>query len=184
MNEAVFSGAKFLDPAMIIRQLGIAGGNKIADFGCGSGYFSLPLAKSVGEDGLVTAVDILPQALETVASKARQEGLANVETKRANLEGKNGSGLEDAKYDWVIIKDMLFQNAGKDRILAEAGRVLKMGGRVLVVEWADPVGGIGPEAKMRVKKEDLVPILSAAGFVLQQEIEAGKFHYAFVAQKQ
>ncbi|HMN19318.1 MAG TPA: class I SAM-dependent methyltransferase [Candidatus Moranbacteria bacterium] len=184
MEGSAFSGAKFLDPAMIIRQLGITVGSKIADFGCGSGYFSLPLAHSVGGDGLVTAVDILPQALETVESKARFEGLSNLETRRANLEGEKGSGLEEGKYDWVILKDMLFQNTDKVRILSEANRVLKMGGSMLVVEWTDPVGGIGPEASMRIKKEDLKEMLSSSGFPVQREIEAGKFHYAFVAQKQ
>jgi ubiquinone/menaquinone biosynthesis C-methylase UbiE len=175
--------SKFIDPVNVISQLGIAKGNIIADFGCGSGYFSIPLAQAVGEDGMVHSLDVLPQALETVASKAKVLNLTNVKTKRVNLEREKGSGLEDESMSWVIVKDMLFQNGNKKIILKEAYRVLKPEGKVFVMEWNDKDSTVGPEKNLRVPKEELENIIKENNFKIEKEIEAGDFHYAMVIVK-
>ena len=82
---------KFIDPDAIIAQLDIQVGSVAADFGCGPGYFSIPFAKAIGEDGKIYVLDVLPQVLETVIGKAKNSGLTNVIAKRVNLEKENGS---------------------------------------------------------------------------------------------
>ena len=52
-------------------------GDLVADLGCGMGYFSLPLARLVGDDGKVTAVDLQPQMLDGVKRRADRAGLQN-----------------------------------------------------------------------------------------------------------
>lgn len=175
--------SKFIDPVDVISQLGISKGNIIADFGCGSGYFSIPLAQAIGEDGIIYSLDVLPQALETVASKAKALNLTNVKTKRVNLEREKGSGLEDESMSWVIIKDMLFQNGNKRIILKEAYRVLKLGGKTFVMEWNDKDSTIGPDKKLRIPKEEMVNIIKENNFNIEREIEAGDFHYAMIIVK-
>ena len=155
----------------------------VADFGCGPGYFSLPFAKAVGEDGKVYALDVLPQVLETVASKAKSSGINNIVTSRVNLEKENGSKLENECVDWVIIKDMLFQNKKKDIIIAEARRILRPGGKVIVTEWNQNNFSIGPEQKIRIPVNELKKIFADQKFSVEKDIEAGDFHYAFVAVK-
>jgi ubiquinone/menaquinone biosynthesis C-methylase UbiE len=175
--------SKFIDPINVISQLEISKGNIIADFGCGSGYFSIPLAQAVGEDGIVYSLDVLPQALEAVASKVKALNLTNVKTKRVNLEREKGSGLEDESMNWVIVKDMLFQNGNKKIILKEAYRVLKPEGKVFVMEWNDKDLTVGPEKKLRVPKEELENIIKENNFKIEKEIEAGDFHYAMIIVK-
>lgn len=175
--------SKFIDPAGVISQLGVSRGNIIADFGCGSGYFSIPLAQAVGEDGIVYSLDVLPQALETVASKAKALNLTNVKTKRVNLEREKGSGLEDESMSWVIVKDMLFQNGNKKIILKEAYRVLKPDGKVFVMEWNDKDSAVGPDKKLRVPREELENIIKENNFKIEKEVEAGDFHYAMIIVK-
>lgn len=183
MNEIQNSVGKFLDPNLIIAQLGIECGNIVADFGCGPGYFSIPFAKAVGDDGRVYALDILPQTLETVLSQARNSGVSNVVTMRVNLEKENGSKLEPNSVDWVILKDILFQNRKKDIIIKEAHRVLKAGGKAVVVEWGHHESLIGPAHEIRVFHVDCEKMFNDNEFIVEKNIEAGDFHYAFVATK-
>ena len=121
-------GVNFVDPARIIGQIDVTPGASVADFGCGSGYFSFEFAKVVGSEGKVYALDILPSALEAVASRAKILHLGNITPKRVNLEREGGSGLGMTSVDWVVLKDMLFQNEHKGVILKEVSRVLKPGG--------------------------------------------------------
>lgn len=174
---------KFLDPSAIIAQLDVQTGNVVADFGCGPGYFSIPFAKSVGEDGKVYVLDVLPQALETVTSKAKNYGLTNIVANRVNLEKENGSKLEPSSVDWVILKDMLFQNQKKDIIIKEAWRVLKKGGKILLIEWNQDASVVGPDFKLRIRESDLKNMFLNAGFSIEKNIDAGDFHYAFIAVK-
>lgn len=183
MEIAQNAVGKFLDPLAIIAQLDISPGSIVADFGCGPGYFTLPFAKAVGQDGKVYSLDILPQALETVMGKTKNSGINNVVIKRANLEKENGSKLESDSVDWVILKDILFQNQNKQIIIAEAYRVLKTEGRVIVVEWNQADEAIGPDLKIRVVEEDLKKMFANEKFLIEKNIESGDFHYAFVAKK-
>ena len=100
---------QFINPADIINHLGVLRNSIVADFGCGSGYFSVPLAQFIGEEGKVYALDVLASALESDESKAKIHGLSNIITKRVNLEKEGGSKFSNESMDWVILKDMLFQ---------------------------------------------------------------------------
>ncbi len=183
MIETIASVGKFLDPLAIIAQLGIGKGCRVADFGCGPGYFTFPLAEAVGKDGLVYSFDILPQALDTVASKAKFSGINNIITKRANLEKIEGTKLAENSVDWVILKDILFQNQEKQIIIREAARVLKPGGRIIVIEWSAKDLTIGPALGVRVDRDKLREMFTSENFAIEKEIEAGNFHNAFIAIK-
>ncbi|MFH0969829.1 MAG: methyltransferase domain-containing protein [Patescibacteria group bacterium] len=173
----------FLDPNDIIKQIDILQGSVVADFGCGSGFFSLAFAQKIGEGGKVYSLDILPSALESVESKAKLQGLANIVPRRANLEKEGGSKLGDDSIDWVIMKDMLFQNKMKDIILKEALRILKPGGKVLLIEWNDHDALVGPEKGIRVSRKELDKLAENQGLKKEKELVAGDFHYGAVYAK-
>lgn len=173
----------FVDPAAMIRKLDIVPGTTVADFGCGAGYFTFEAAKAVGAEGRVYALDILPAALEAVMSRMKVLGLSNVETKRVNLEKIGGSGLLPESVDWVILKDMLFQNDNKEVILQEIFRVLKPAGKVFLMEWTPGDVPMGPEEGMRVSEEDTRTLIEKIGLHPEQSIPAGDFHYALIARK-
>lgn len=184
MEENKSLAGKFLDPNQIIANLDIINGAVVADFGCGPGYFSIPFAKAVGAEGRVYSLDILPHALETTASKAKNSGVANLITKRVNLEKERGTKLDGNFFDWVILKDILFQNQKKDVILVEAHRILKDGGKIIVVEWNEnDESKVGPAQNVRISQTNLEKMCSENGFVIEKNIPAGDYHYAFVAVK-
>ncbi|MEK7181913.1 MAG: class I SAM-dependent methyltransferase [Patescibacteria group bacterium] len=176
-------GLTFVDPEVVVNQLPLSPGQKVADFGCGSGYFSFEFSKRVGPEGQVYSFDVLPSALEAVESRAKSLGLSNIETKRANLEKENGSGLPSESVDWVILKDILFQNKHRDIILNEATRVLKAGGYVLIMEWNPNESLVGPEKELRISPEAMKTLIQASGLSLEKEINVGGFHYAFLAKE-
>jgi ubiquinone/menaquinone biosynthesis C-methylase UbiE len=182
INELVPS-AKFIDPQAVLDQLEIRDGMRVADFGCGAGHFSLVAAKKVGKNGMVFAIDVLPEKLETVQSQAKNLGITNIQVKRENLELENGSGLPDKSANWVIIKDMLYQNKNKEGIILEAKRVLVSGGSILIVEWIMEKTSIGPQKKLRVKERDLVEMAQKNGLKAGKKVEAGDFHYGLVLIK-
>lgn len=181
--ENTIEGGKFLDPKALLAEIGIGWGSIVADFGCGSGYFSIALAEVVGSDGKVFALDILKSSLESVESRAKILGLANVVSQRVNLEKDGGSKLNPESLDWVIMKDMLFQNQDKRTILREAYRVIKPGGRMLVVEWRAENRGVGPEAGIRVSEDEIQKLGEAEKFSLEKRMNAGDYHYALVFKK-
>ena len=175
---------KFINPEAVVSKLGLEPGIVVADFGCGSGYFSLPVARKIGEQGVVYSFDILPQCLESIESQAKAAGITNIVAKRANLEKQGGSKLPDSSCDWVIMKDMLFQNKDKSVILAEAGRVLKDSGKILLIEWNSSAdSSIGPDRSLRIAKEALVEIIQKSGLGVFKEIPVSDFHYGLILIK-
>ena len=120
---------------------------------------------------------------ETVASKAKNFGISNIIANRVNVEKEKGSELENECVDWVIMKDILFQNKGRNIVVAEAYRILKSGGKVIAAEWNQENFSIGPEQKIRIPVGELKKIFIDQKFSIAKDIEAGDFHYAFVAVK-
>ena len=131
----------FLNPEKIIEEWDIRPGDLIADFGCGAGFFSIPLGKRVGSNGRVYALDIRSEALEAVRAKIKLFHLFNVEPSRADLERERGSGLKSETIDKVIIANILFQAENKKSIAEEAHRILKPGGSIIVIEWNEEKAG-------------------------------------------
>ncbi|MBP7060642.1 MAG: methyltransferase domain-containing protein [Candidatus Moranbacteria bacterium] len=177
------SSPVFVDPVSVVSKLSVAPGSQVADFGCGSGFFSFEFARQVGIEGRVHAFDVLPQALEAVNSQAKSLGLGNIITKRVNLENEHGSGLSPASMDWVILKDVLLQNKKKEVLLREVAAVLKPGGRALIMEWNPDESLVGPEKSLRIDKKQLQDLILQAGLSIDEELPVGGFHYAYIAKK-
>ena len=169
----------FLSPVDVIKEFNIKQGMKIADFGCGAGYFTIPIAKSVGENGAVYAFDVLKTSLESVRSKAKIEGLLNIETVWANSEILGGSKLKDESSDMVSLANILFQSPKKDDIIKEAKRILKKKGKMVIIEWQEDQP-LGPPKKLIVSKGLVQELAKKQGFKLEKEFPAGKHHWGMV----
>lgn len=175
--------AKFIDPRAVIKQLDMEEGIAVADFGCGTGYFSLPIAQKIGKEGRVYSLDILPEKLEAIESQAKTQSLTNIITKRVNLENKDGSRLGAESVDWIIMKDVLFQNKEKSSMLEEAKRILKPGGKILLIEWKTEDTPIGPDKKLRIPREKAMELINESQMGILKEVTVGDFHYGFILVK-
>jgi len=119
----------FSDPQKNIQQFGIGEDWQVADFGIGSGVYTLLAARKVGPDGRVYAIDIQKNLLERIKKEAEEEGLLNVEIIWGDVEKTNGSKLKDGSMNAVIATNILFQAEDKRRVVQEIGRVLKTRGK-------------------------------------------------------
>ncbi|KKS34039.1 MAG: hypothetical protein UU96_C0009G0001, partial [Parcubacteria group bacterium GW2011_GWC2_42_13] len=97
----------FLNPEQAVKEFGIKPGMVAADFGCGAGYFSLALAKEVGSQGRVYAIDIQKEVLEVVRNRAKSRHCSNISTVLADLEIAGSSKLKNELADFVLIANIL-----------------------------------------------------------------------------
>ncbi len=171
----------FSQPGTILDQLDIRDNMTIADFGCGHGYFSLPLAKRVSQ-GKVYALDVLEEALQAVKSRAEIEKISNIETVRANLEVAGGSKLADQSVDLVILANILFQSQKKEEVLKEAERVLKKSGQLVIVDWLAG-SSLAPKEGWFISKEEACQLAESQGLSLVKELTMDNQHYGIYFKK-
>ena len=172
-----------MDPGKLVESFGIISGMKIADFGCGAGYFTIFLAQKTGPSGRVYGLDVVESALDSVRAKARVSGLNNVETIRANLEMSGSSGLANESQDVVLLANILFQSNKKEDILEETKRVLKSGGRLIIIDWQKRGGGFGPPDDLRLDQTNTREMTREKGFEYERSVEAGQFHFGLIFKK-
>ncbi len=173
----------FSDPVKNIDQCGIRAGWDIADVGAGSGFYTIAAARALMSSGRVYAIDVDKALLSKLKNNATREGLYNVEVIWGDVEKPNGTKLRDFSVDLALICNLLFQTENKSTVINEVKRILKPNGRVLLVDWMDSFGGIGPTPKMVIKKKTAQEMFEKAGFHQEKEISAGSHHYGFIFKK-
>lgn len=173
----------FVRPEEVVHNIGMEPGMVVADFGAGSGYYSLASAKAVGNSGRVYAIDIQKDLLGAIKTNAEVNNLSNIRIIWADLEIEQGSHLANNSVDVVIISNILFQVDNKESVAKEAFRILKEGGKTAVIEWSDEASKIGPPVDKRIKKEDCIEVFKSTGFVKEREFKTGDTHYGILFKK-
>lgn len=175
-----YNDSMFLKPEEHIEEFGLREGQTVADFGAGSGTYALLAAEAVGETGKVYAVEVQRDFLPLIKDAAKAKGLENVEVLWGDFEIPGGSKLKDAATDAVILANTLFQLEDKTGAAREAKRVLKQGGKMIVIDWEDSFGNMGPAKEHVVKKSEARELFEKAGFAFVREFPAGDHHYGLL----
>jgi ubiquinone/menaquinone biosynthesis C-methylase UbiE len=171
----------FLEPEKILSQLNLRDDMEVADFGCGHGYFSIPLAKIVAQ-GRIYALDVRKDALQVVSSQAELEKITNIKTIHCNLEVPNGSKLKDESMDLVLLANILFQSEQKAEILREAKRAVKRNGRIIIIDWI--VGStIAPKEGWLISKTDAKELAEAEELIFEKDLDMDDQHYGMEFKK-
>jgi ubiquinone/menaquinone biosynthesis C-methylase UbiE len=173
----------FSDPENNIKQFGLTPGMQVADFGSGSGFYSLAAARAVAPSGRVLAIDIQKDLLDKLKNGVRQSHLNNVDVIWGDLEHLGGTKLRENSLDAVLACNLFFQIKNKDSLCLEIKRVLRPNARVLVVDWAGSFGNLGPVESDIVSKMQMTTLFQDHGFKLDREISAGAEHYGLVFRK-
>lgn len=176
-------GAHFAQPSENIHVLALAPGSRVADFGAGSGAYTLALAEVVGHDGKVYAVEVQKELAEKLAAQAIERGLSNIETIWGDIDRVGGSKIVENSLDAVVISNVLFQSEDKTSLAKEALRVLKSGGKALIIDWSASYSGMGPSSAEVVTVTQGKALFIEAGFVFITEFSAGSQHWGIVVQK-
>lgn len=173
----------FANPKRNIEQFALKPGMEVADFGAGAGYLAVEAAEAVGNDGRVYVVDIQQDLLTKATHYAKEHHLDRIVFIHADLEQSRGSTLPDKSVDAVIISNLLFQVKDKTAIVREAFRILKETGRVLLVDWRDSFGGMGPQPECVLVETDARECVEQSGFIYVSSIDAGAYHYGMIFKK-
>jgi ubiquinone/menaquinone biosynthesis C-methylase UbiE len=120
------------DPERLLAA-DVRSGMTVLDIGCGMGYFTLGMAKLVGPDGKVVAVDLQPQMLYALERRARKAGVADrIIFHRCR---KDSLGLDvTGPADFALAFWMIHEVRDKPRFFKEILAALKPDGRLLLAE--------------------------------------------------
>jgi ubiquinone/menaquinone biosynthesis C-methylase UbiE len=137
----------------VLPEIGIKESQTILDFGCGTGLYTIPVAKLVGRKGKVYALDKDSGALETLKEGVRAGGLENVET---ILSPDLNTGMEKETADIVLLYDVIHLVKDRKKLFVEIYRVLKPDGIVSVYP-------------MHVEKDEVLGQMKESHFLLKSE---------------
>jgi precorrin-6B methylase 2 len=136
-----FHGAGWLDRperekeehvSKLLPPLKIKPGDHVADIGAGSGYYSLKIAKLVGEQGKVYATDIQPEMLTIIKAKMKKQNVTNIEP---ILCAEADPKLPEGKVDMIFMVDVYHELSHPYEVMEKMVAALKPGGRVVFVEF-------------------------------------------------
>ena len=169
----------FSDPDKNLSQLGLTEGMKVADLGAGTGYYTIVAGRRVGTSGRIYAVEVQKDLLDRLKSNAANEQVHNIELVWGTIDTIGGTKLREALVDRVVLASVLFQIEQKDRdnLALEIKRILKAGGKLLVVDWL-PGSPLSPKNCIpRMIAENL---FNKNGFTLEKAFSAGDHHYGLI----
>jgi SAM-dependent methyltransferase len=156
------------DCRMMLDALGVKPGATVCDMGAGNGFYTLELARMVGPEGLVYAVDIQPEMLRMLSRRAAQEGLGNI---RLVLGSPIDPRLPAGEIDLVLCVDVYHEFSHPEAMLARIRDSLSEDGKLVLVEFRgeDPAVPIKPLHKMT--KAQVRAELEPAGFRVASEFD-------------
>jgi len=173
----------FADPKKHIAYFDLDAGMHVADFGVGAGHYAIAMAKIVGDEGRVYAIDIQKELLERVKRHAREAGVNNLEVIWGDIERVGGTRLKDASIDVVLLSNILFQIEEKSILLEEMHRILHAQGKVIVIDWSESFGNMGPHADAVVQLEVAERLFTEHDFKKDKTFDAGEHHYGCIFSK-
>ena len=156
------------DCRRLLRELNVRRGQTVCDMGCGNGFYTLPIARLTGSEGKVYAVDIQPEMLTMLESRANEFGIENVET---ILSTQTDSQLPAGSIDLVLLVDVYHEFSHPKEMLQAIRKSLKINGRIALAEFRaeDPLVPIKPLHKM--SKKQILKEFTANGFKLIREFD-------------
>lgn len=172
----------FSTPSVCLSQFHLEPGMVVADLGCGTGAYTLEIASRVGTLGRVYAVDVQKGLVDKLATTCKQHNLTQVTTLWDDMDDTNGIALQDASIDRIVIANTLFQIEDIQKFATEVKRILKPKGMILIVDWSESFGGIGPAPQYVVSQSRAREIFEKVGLFTVKDITAGEHHYGFVVQ--
>jgi ubiquinone/menaquinone biosynthesis C-methylase UbiE len=149
-----------MEPERMAAALALAPGCALADVGAGTGVFAFELARLLGA-AVVHAIDDEPLMLEYTAEHVPADLAGTVLPLAGSAEALP---LGDTSVDGVFAINLYHELDPPEAMLAEAARVLRPGGRMLIVDWKAEPTPKGPPLDHRVPAERVAAALEAEGF--------------------
>ena len=156
------------EPQKLLDALNLKPGQTVADIGCGNGFYSILMAKRVGQKGSVLAVDIQQEMLDKLEVRTKRSGVSNVRPILGTLVDPK---LPRGKVDLVLLVDVYHEFSHPEQMLRRLRESLSPDGMVVLVEFReeDPEVPIKPLHKM--SKQQMLKELPPNGFKLVKQFD-------------
>ena len=140
---------------LLVPALKLKPGDAVADIGCGSGYYTRRLAKAVGTNGTVFAVDIQPEMLDLLTNRLAAEKIFNVKPVLGTITDPK---LPPASADLILMVDVYHEFDHPFEMVEAMCRALKPGGRMVFIEFRKedpnvPIKEVHKMSEAQVQKE-------------------------------
>jgi len=166
---------KLIPPRKTLSKFGLKPGMTFIDVGAGTGFFSRAAAEIVGKKGTVYALDMSKEMLQILKRNGSRDNMKLLLSEEYRLP------VSDEAGDMTLISIVLHENTDVKRLLAEAARVTKSSGKIVIIEWKKQDEESGPAKSERLGVDELLPQLSSYRIVDQGDVT--KSHYYVVFKK-
>lgn len=160
----------------LLKSLEIQPGQTVCDLGCGNGYYTLKLAKLVGPQGIVWAVDIQPEMLEMLTERAAARGVPNLKPTLGSAVSPN---LPSNEIDLVLLVDVYHEFSHPEQMLAEMRQSLKPGGRIALVEYRAEDRDVPIKRLHKMSQKQVMKEYTANGFKLVGQFDELPWQHVF-----
>ena len=172
------SSFELIEAGKLFQALALKPWFTVLDMGCGTGTYSIAMAKIIGDGGRVHAADLWEEGIEQLRERVERRGLKNVKSIVADVS--RALPLPGEEFDLILMATVLhdLKEAGvQDGALAEARRLLKRHGIFAVVEFKKIPGPPGPPVSIRLSPDDVTALVEPFGFARTGLHEIGPYNY-------
>jgi ubiquinone/menaquinone biosynthesis C-methylase UbiE len=151
-----------------MEALSFRAGERVADIGAGSGYFTIPVARAVGPTGVVWALDAAQEMLDYLDFRVRAQKIENIRLRKVM---RDDAQLEPASLDTILMIDTI--HYVKDRVgyARKLRQGLAPGGRLVIIDYfPKPMSERpwGPVPEQQIPRQQMDADMAAAGFKVER----------------
>lgn len=167
-------------PETALDKIGIKPGMVVADVGAGVGYFSLRVAKRVGAEGKVYAVDVQPEMLAILKDRAAKARVLNI---TPILGSESDPHLPAASCDLILMVDVYHELSQPQRMLQKMKQALKSDGRLVLLEYRKEDPHIPIRSEHKMSAQEAKAEVEAEGYKLEKTLSDLPRQHIFVFRK-
>jgi SAM-dependent methyltransferase len=169
--------AKWQLPDRVVAALGLKPGGRAAEIGSGTGQFTIRMAKAVGEEGRVFAIDVEPRMLDLLAERAAAAKAWGI----VGLLAPEGGGLPPEPVDAILMVNVLHHVKDRADYLRALATRLTPRGRIAIVDFHERELPVGPPPDHKLARTDAIASVKEAGLRLIREEEFLPYQYFLLA---
>jgi SAM-dependent methyltransferase len=169
--------AKWQLPDRVVAALRLKKGGLAAEIGSGTGQFTIRMAKRVGDEGRVYAIDVEPRMLDVLAERAAAAKAWGI----VGLLAPDGGGLPPEPVDVVLMVNVFHHVHDRADYLRGLASCLAPGGRIAIVDFHERELPVGPPPDHKLAKADAVAAVKAAGLRVLREEKFLPYQYFLIA---
>jgi ubiquinone/menaquinone biosynthesis C-methylase UbiE len=172
------SSYDLIDKEKVFATLGLKRDTVMLDVACGVGKYSVAASEIIGYEGVIYAVDLWEEGINSLKQTVAEKGIKNIRPILGDVS--KYIPLEDRSIDVVlmatVLHDLIEVNTEKGT-LNEVKRVLRPGGRLVIIEFKKIEGPPGPPVAIRLSPEETEKIVSGYGFKDEKVVDVGPYNY-------